>query len=104
MAILNGIISKLCGSAGNLTFKRNGGQTVVSEKITQKKDAKTGQQLKQRMKWANIIREYQVLQPYMKNVLRLTVKGYCLLNSRTTVESDNFFNFNQFPRLRNLKI
>ena len=50
MAILNGIISKLCGSAGNLTFKRNGGQTVVSEKITQKKDAKTGQQLKQRMK------------------------------------------------------
>ena len=66
MAILNGIISKLCGSAGNLTFKRNGGQTVVSEKITQKKDAKTGQQLKQRMKWANIIREYQVLQPYMK--------------------------------------
>ena len=34
MAILNGIISKLCGSAGNLTFKRNGGQTVVSEKLS----------------------------------------------------------------------
>ena len=29
-------------------------------------------------------------------------KDYCLLTSRTTVGSDNFFNFNQFPQLRNL--
>ena len=32
----------------------------------------------------------------------LTAKGYCLLTSRTTVGSDNFFNFNQFPQLQNL--
>ena len=34
MAILKGIISKLNGSAGNLTFKQLGGKTVVSEKIS----------------------------------------------------------------------
>ena len=65
MARLTGVISKLNGSAGNLTFRQNGGQTVVSEKITQTTNAKTELQQKQRLKWANIIREYQVLQPYM---------------------------------------
>ena len=33
MAILKGIISKLNGSAGDLTFKQLGGKTVVSEKL-----------------------------------------------------------------------
>lgn len=66
MARLTGIISKLQGSAGNLTFRQNGGKTFVSEKITQTTNAKTELQQKHRMKWANIIREYQVLQPYMK--------------------------------------
>ena len=66
MAILNGIISKLNGSAGNLTFKQTGGQTIVSEKITNTTDAKSEAQQRQRMKWANVIRMYQVLQPYMK--------------------------------------
>ena len=41
MARLNGILSKLKGSVGSLTFKQNGGQTVVSEKITQTTNAKT---------------------------------------------------------------
>ena len=66
MAILKGIISKMNGSAGNLTFKQTGGQTIVSEKVTQTTDAKTELQQKQRMKWANVIRMYQVLRPYMK--------------------------------------
>ena len=66
MARLNGILSKLKGSVGSLTFKQNGGQTVVSEKITQTTNAKTEFQQKQRLKWANVIREYHVLQPYMK--------------------------------------
>ena len=35
MARLNGILTKLQGSVGSFTFKQNGGQTVVSEKITQ---------------------------------------------------------------------
>ena len=66
MARLTGIISKLKGSAGNLTFRRDRGKTLVSEKVTETTNAKTELQLKHRMKWANIIREYQVLQPYMK--------------------------------------
>ena len=49
MAILKGIISKLNGSAGNLTFKQLGGKTVVSEKISSTTDAKTLPQQKQRI-------------------------------------------------------
>ena len=30
------------------------------------------------------------------------LEDYCLLTSRTTVGSDNFFNFNKFTHLRNL--
>ena len=66
MAILKGIISKLNGSAGNLTFKQLGGKTVVSEKISSTTDAKTSPQQKQRMKWANVVRMYKVLRDYMK--------------------------------------
>ena len=56
MARLNGILTKLQGSVGSFTFKQNGGQTVVSEKITQTTNAKTNGQQKQRMKWTNVIR------------------------------------------------
>ena len=66
MARLNGILTKLQGSVGSFTFKQNGGQTVVSEKITQRINAKTNGQLKQRMKWTNVIRMYQALTPYLK--------------------------------------
>ena len=37
MAILNGIVSKMKGSAGNLTFKHANSQTIVSEKATEVK-------------------------------------------------------------------
>lgn len=50
MARLTGIISKLNGSAGNLTFRQKSGKTIVSEKITQTTNAKTELQLKHRMK------------------------------------------------------
>ena len=66
MAILKGIISKFNGSAGNLTFKQSGGETIVSEKVTQVNDAKSEPQVRQRMKWANVVRMYKVLRPYMK--------------------------------------
>ena len=33
MAMLNGIIKQMTGSAGQLTFKMVNGQTVVSEKV-----------------------------------------------------------------------
>ena len=34
MARLTGIISKLNGSVGNLTFRQNGGLTIVSEEFS----------------------------------------------------------------------
>ena len=65
MATLNGIISKLNGSAGQLTFKRTGGQTIVSEKITQTTNRRTSAQQKQRMKWANIVAMYKGVSPLL---------------------------------------
>ena len=53
MARLTGIISKLKGSAGNLTFRRDRGKTLVSEKVTETTNAKTELQLKHRMKWVS---------------------------------------------------
>ena len=46
MATLNGILSKLNGSVGSFTFKQNGGQTVVSEKVTKYTNTKTDSQQK----------------------------------------------------------
>ena len=45
MAILNGILKKLNGSAGSLTFKQVNGQTVVSEKVTAVKKSNTPAQM-----------------------------------------------------------
>lgn len=67
MAILNGIIKKMTGSAGQLTFKTVNGQTVVSEKVTVVKNARTAGQQRQRMKWVNIIRMYSGITPLLKN-------------------------------------
>ena len=67
MAILNGIIKKMTGSAGQLTFKTVNGQTVVSEKVTVVKNARTVGQQRQRMKWVNIIRMYSGIVPLLKN-------------------------------------
>ena len=41
MAILKGIIRKMTGSAGQLTFKSLNGQTIVSEKISNVKNTRT---------------------------------------------------------------
>ena len=41
MARLTGILSKLKDSVGRFTFKQNGDQTVVSEKITKFTNSKT---------------------------------------------------------------
>ncbi len=76
MARLNGILSKLKGSVGSLTFKQNSGQTVVSEKITRQSNARTESQQKQRMKWTNVIRMYQVLTPYLKLAFGGTRNGH----------------------------
>ena len=63
MAILNGILKKLNGSAGSLTFKQVNGQTVVSEKISVVKRSNTPMQMRQRTKWCNVIQMYKGICP-----------------------------------------
>ena len=63
MAILNGILKKLNGSAGSLTFKQVNGQTVVSEKITAVKKSNTPMQMRQRTKWGNVVQMYKGIAP-----------------------------------------
>ena len=65
MGILNGIISKINGSAGNLTFKSLNGQTVISEKVTRIRNPRTNAQMQTRTKWGNIIAMYKGIRPLL---------------------------------------
>ena len=65
MAILNGIASKLKGSAGNLTFRRSAGRTIVSEKVTEVKISRTESQQRHRTKWANVVQMYKGIRPLL---------------------------------------
>ena len=65
MAILNGIVSKMKGSAGNLTFKHLNGQTIVSEKATEVKNPRTEGQMKTRTKFTNIVAMYRGIRPLL---------------------------------------
>lgn len=66
MAILNGMFSKMNGSAGAVTFKQTNGRTIVSEKATTVKNTRTSAQQKQRMKWANPVQVYKGVSPYLQ--------------------------------------
>ena len=66
MAILNGILKKLNGSAGQLTFKTVNGRTIVSEKVTTVRNVRSPRQLRQRMKWGNLVRMYAGIAPLLK--------------------------------------
>ena len=63
MAILNGIISKVSGSAGNLTFSRTGGQTVVREKVTSVRNPRSDKQMRTRTRFTNIVSMYRGIRP-----------------------------------------
>ena len=67
MAILNGILKKLNGSAGSLTFKQVNGQTVVSEKVTAVRNSRTPAQQRQRTKWGNVVQMYKGIMPLINN-------------------------------------
>ena len=75
MAQLTGIISKLNGSAGQLTFKRSGGKTIVSEKVTTTTNRRTSAQQKQRMKWANIVAMYKGVAPLLNMAFENKASG-----------------------------
>ena len=63
MAILNGIIKRMEGSVGDLTFKSLNGQTVVSQKVTEIANPRSDRQMRTRMKWNNIIKFYSGIRP-----------------------------------------
>ena len=76
MAILNGILKKLNGSAGSLTFKQVNGQTVVSEKATVVKNTKTPAQQRQRTKWGNVVQMYKGICPLINYGFEAKPAGY----------------------------
>ncbi len=65
MGKLSGIISKISGSAGNVTFKQRGGETIVSEKVTTIRNPRTDAQMQTRTKWGNIIAMYKGIRPLL---------------------------------------
>ena len=65
MGKLSGIISKISGSAGNVTFRQRGGETVVSEKVTSVRNPRTNAQMQTRTKWGNIIAMYKGIRPLL---------------------------------------
>ena len=67
MAILNGIVSKMKGSAGNLTFKQRNGFTVVSEKMTSMSNPRTPSQMATRTKLTNIVAMYRGIRPLLND-------------------------------------
>ena len=67
MGKLNGVISKISGSVGQLSFKRVNGTTVVSEKVTEVKNPRTPAQMATRTKITNIIEMYKGIRPLLLN-------------------------------------
>jgi hypothetical protein len=65
MSKLKGIIRKMSGSVGDLTFKSLNGATIVSEKITSVANPRTNKQMKVRTKWANIVAMYKGIRPLL---------------------------------------
>ena len=65
MGKLSGIISKIAGSAGNITFRRLNGETVVSEKVTQVRNPRSEAQMRTRTKFTNIVSMYRGIRPLL---------------------------------------
>ena len=75
MAILNGLIRKMKGSAGQLTFKQVNGQTIVSEKVTAVANPRTDAQMQTRTKFTNIIQMYRGIRPLLNYGFESKPKG-----------------------------
>ena len=65
MAELRGILSKLSGSAGQFTFKRVNGHTIMSEKASITTVRRSRAQQLHRMKWPNLIKAYAGIAPLL---------------------------------------
>ncbi len=67
MATLTGIISKISGSAGNLTFQRSNGMTIVREKVTSLANPRSNAQMQTRTKFTNIVQMYKGIRPLLNH-------------------------------------
>lgn len=66
MALGNGIMTKISGSAGNLTFRIRGGEQVISGRIQKISNPKTILQVNQRIKFPNIVATYRAFHGLLK--------------------------------------
>ena len=55
----------MSGSVGQFTFKRMGGATIVSEKVTTITNPRSASQQSQRTMWGNLIRLYSGISPLL---------------------------------------
>lgn len=67
MAILHGIISKMTGSAGSLTFQNNNGMTIVRERNTQIRNPRSQAQMQTRTKFTNVVAMYRGIRPLLNS-------------------------------------
>lgn len=66
MGKFTGILRKMDGSVGDLTFKQVNGMTIVSEKITQMTNPRSDGQMRVRTRWNNIVAMYKGIRPKLK--------------------------------------
>ena len=67
MAVLNGLLRKMSGSAGDLTFKIQNGLTVVSEKVTKMTNPRSDAQMRVRTRWSNVVAMYSGVRPLLRH-------------------------------------
>lgn len=85
MAILTGLQSKLRGSAGSVTFRRNSGRTVLSEKVTDVKRSRTEPQSRQRTKLGNVVAMYRGCIPLLRGAFEKKGNGRSDYNAFVSV-------------------
>ena len=75
MALGNGIMTKISGSAGNLTYRIRGGEQVMTGRIQKMTNPKTALQVNQRIKFPNIVAMYRAFHGLLKEGFEKKRKG-----------------------------
>ena len=64
MAKFTGVLRKMTGSLGDLTFRDLNGQTVVSEKLVKVPNPRTTKQMRRRAQWLNVMAFGQLINEF----------------------------------------
>ena len=64
MAIFTGVLRKMTGSLGDMTFRDLNGQTVVSEKVVKMPNPRTVKQMRRRAQWLNVMAFGQLINEF----------------------------------------